>query len=74
MSYLDSRPLEQEFLSFAKSREKLSPDPAAWEGDKRYLMTQIRALVGRYSKLGENAYFHIYMDIDDCLQKALTVQ
>ena len=74
ISYLDSRPLEQEFLNYVKSRENLSPAPTEWEESKRYLMTQVRALLGRYSKLGENAYFHLYMDIDDCLQKALTVQ
>ena len=34
-------------------------------------MTQVKALVGRYSLLSENAYYHIYLAIDTTFNKAL---
>ena len=34
-------------------------------------MPQVKALVGRYSKLGENAYYHLYLDIDDTFGEAM---
>ena len=32
---------------------------------------QIKALVGRYSKLGEEAFYRFYLPIDDTIQAAL---
>ena len=34
-------------------------------------MTQVQALVGRYSKLGDNAFYHLYLQIDDTFKKAM---
>ena len=34
-------------------------------------MVQIKALVGRYSKVGEEAFYRFYVGIDNTLQKAL---
>ena len=33
-------------------------------------MTQGRALVGRYSPLGDNAYYHLFLKTDDCFKAA----
>ena len=64
--YLDAAGLEQKFLSFAASRDGLKPSsPAEWAQEKNYMMTSVRALVGRYSKLGDEAFYHIYLDIDN---------
>lgn len=71
LSYLDSSSLESEFLSFAKRKDGIAPSPAEWTKVKSYMMTQIRALVGRYSKLGDNAFYHLYLDIDETVKEAL---
>ena len=34
-------------------------------------MTQVRALVGRYSQLGDNAYYHLFLQIDKAFNAAL---
>ena len=69
--YLDSAGLEQQFLSFAASRDGLKPSSMAeWAAEKGYMMTSVRALVGRYSKLGDEAFYHIYLDIDNVYQAA----
>ena len=69
--YLDSAGLEQRFLSYAKSKDGLVPDGNEWDVERAYMMAQVRALVGRYSKLGDNAYYHIYLDIDEVYKTAL---
>jgi len=35
------------------------------------MMPQINGLVGRYSKVGEEAFYRFYMPIDDAIKAAL---
>lgn len=71
--YLDRAGLEQAFLNFAASRDALTPAEGEWETERPYMMTQIRALVGRYSKLGDKAFYRIYLNIDDTYKAALAL-
>ena len=69
--YLNSAGLEQNFLAFAAKKDGLKPDsPAEWASEKSYMMTTVRALVGRYSKLGDEAFYHIYLAIDNVFEVA----
>lgn len=70
LAYLDRAGLERQFLAFAKEKEGLTPDDK-WDSEKEYMMTQVRALVGRYSKLGENAFYHLYLKVDRVYNAAL---
>ena len=72
LAYFDRAGLEQQFLAFAKQRDGIVPDPKEWATEKQYLMTQVQALVGRYSKLGDKAYYHLYLQIDDTFKAAMT--
>lgn len=71
IAYLDNADLERAFLQYAKREDGLAPSAAEWRTDRKYMMTQVYALVGRYSKLGDNAYYHLYLQIDDIFKKAL---
>lgn len=71
IAYLDNADLERAFLQYAKTEDGLAPSAAEWKTDRKYMMTQVYALVGRYSKLGDNAYYHLYLQIDDIFKKAL---
>lgn len=71
MKYLDRAGLERKFLAFAKEKDGLEPNSKSWNDEKQYLMTQVYALVGRYSKLGDKAFYHLYLQIDDTFKKAL---
>ena len=70
LRYLDYAGLESAFLGYALDKDGLKPEPEEWEKEKSYMMTQVRALVGRYSKLGDQAFYHLYLDIDDTVKKA----
>lgn len=69
--FLDMAGLEKKFLAFARERDGLVPAPGEWEETRPYLMTQVRALVGRYSKLGDNAYYHLFFPEDNVIQCAI---
>jgi len=71
-SYLDRAGLEQKFLAFAAAKDGLKPSSSAeWNTEKSYMMTQVRALVGRYSKLGDNAFYHLYLSVDNVFKEAM---
>lgn len=71
LKYLDGADLERLFLNYAREKDGLQPSGQEWEIERQYMMTQVRALVGRYSKLGDNAFYHLYLDIDDTVKAAL---
>ena len=71
LGYLDRAGLERQFLAFAKSKDGIAPTAAEWATDKQYIMTQVQALVGRYSKLGDKAYYHLFLQTDDVFKAAM---
>ena len=71
LKYLDGAGLERQFLAFARERDGLAPKGREWEVERSYMMTQIRALVGRYSKLGDNAFYHLYLSTDEVFKAAM---
>ena len=71
LSYLDRADLERQFLAFAKSKDGLAPTVQEWATERQYMMTQVQALVGRYSKLGDKAYYHLFLQIDDTFKAAM---
>ena len=70
LRYLDRANLDKEFLAFAANKDALVPEEGEWEASSYYMMPQIRAQVGRYSKLGDQAFYHLYLDIDDMVEVA----
>ena len=69
--FLDGLDLPTRFIRYAATKDRLTLHPGEWEETESYLMPWIRALVGRYSKLGENAYFKLYLPVDDMVRTAL---
>lgn len=71
LKYLDSAVTDKRFLDFAKTKDGLAPKAGEWEVERRYMMTQVRALVGRYSQLGDNAYYHLFLQTDNTFKEAM---
>jgi carboxyl-terminal processing protease len=69
--YLKEIDLEQQFLDYASRVDALKPSAGEWEKSRSYMMPQINGLVGRYSKVGEEAFYRFYLPIDDTIQQAL---
>jgi len=69
--YLSDMNVEQQFLDYASVVDGIRPAAGEWEKSREYMMPQINGLVGRYSKVGEEAFYRFYLPIDDTIQKAL---
>ena len=69
--YLDRLDLGSQFLEYASRVDGIRPKEGEWEESEPYLMPQIKALVGRFSKLEDEAYYRFYLPIDDTIKAAL---
>ena len=70
-SFLDRLNLPVAFREYASSKDGITCTQKEWEETSEYLLPQLRALVGRYSKLGENAFYKMYLNVDVTLKKAI---
>lgn len=73
-AYLESIDLDSQFLEFADRVDGIRPANGEWAESRVYMMPQINALVGRYSKLNDEAFHRFYIPIDDNIQTALKHQ
>ncbi len=69
--FLDKMNIPTAFREYASSKDGITCTQKEWEETSEYLLPQLRALVGRYSKLGENAFYKMYLNIDVTLKKAI---
>ena len=72
--YLDSINIGGQFLEFAARVDGIKPAKGEWEESTPYMMPQLKALVGRFSKLGDEAFYRFYLPIDDTIQTALKTE
>ena len=69
--WLDGIDLESQFLRYAESVDGIVPSAGEWEKTKGYMMPQLKALAGRFSKLDDEAFYRFYMPVDDAIQCAI---
>lgn len=67
---LDSYGLEQRFLSYMKD-QGVRFNPVQWRISGPVVLTQIRAMVGQYSKLGDLGFYAVIAPIDPVIREAL---
>ncbi len=69
--FLDGIDMEFQFLAYARRVDGLKPNNGEWEETAPYMMPQLKALVGRFSKLDNEAFYRFYLPIDDTILAAL---
>ncbi len=69
-SFLKEIDVAGQFRSFASS-DGVNCSQAEWDKTAPYLVPQLNALVARYSKLGENAFYKYYLPLDNTVAAAL---
>jgi len=69
--FLDKIDIPSQFLSFASSKDGIVAKGGEWKESQPYMMPQLRALIGRYSKLGDNAFYKLYLDVDETVKVAM---
>lgn len=70
-SFLQRIDLRTSFPAFALQRDGIQIQPGEWDETASYLEPQLKALVARYSKLGENAFYRYYLETDECIAAAV---
>ena len=70
-AFFDRIDLPSDFRGYAARTDGITATQKEWAETEKYLLPQIRGLIGRYSKLGENAYYKMYLSVDTTLRKAI---
>ena len=72
--YLDGLDLPAKFREYASRVDGISCSTEEWKETEEYLLPQLRALIGRYSKLGEDAFYKMYLGVDTTIRKAIELE
>ena len=73
ITLLDSMGLEDGFLDYL-SRQGVSVDRDQWKISGEIVLTQLRALIGRYSPLDDNAFYPLIAPIDNVIVEASGIE
>lgn len=68
--WMEDRQIEKLFLEYASSVDGLKPAPGEWARTSPYMMPQVKALAGRYSKLDEEAFYRFWIVVDKTVEEA----
>ena len=69
--YLDRMDIPAKFREYAARTDGITCSAQEWKDTEDYLLPQLRALIGRYSKLGEDAFYKLYLGVDTTVKKAI---
>ena len=69
--FLDGMNIPSKFKEYASRVDGISCSDKEWKETEEYLLPQLRGLIGRYSKLGENAFYKMYLGVDTTIRKAI---
>ena len=70
-SFLRSENIAGKFLRYAADVDNIRCTDAEWAQSKSYMLPEVYALVSRYSRLGENAFYKYWLPIDNTVEAAL---
>lgn len=68
---LDGMNIEEKFLSYLHDAGIKTPE-SQWKISRHVVMTQLRALIGRYSPMDDAAFYPIYLRIDNVMDTAVS--
>ena len=72
--FLDSMDIPSKFRDYASRVDGITCTTEEWKVTEEYLLPQLRALIGRYSKLGEDAFYKMYLGVDTTIRKAIELE
>ena len=70
-AFLKRIDLPGQFRTFALRKDGITVKDDEFAETLPYLQPQLNALVARYSKLGENAFYKYYLPVDTTVEAAL---
>ena len=70
-SFFENIDLSASFLKFAAS-DGVVPKGDEWKRSREFILPLLKALIARYSKMGQEAYYKMLLPIDDTFEVALS--
>ena len=70
-SFFENIDLPDAFLKFAAS-DGVVPKGDEWKRSRDYILPLLKALIARYSKMGQEAYYKMLLPIDDTFEVAVS--
>lgn len=70
-TFLRSENIAGKFLRYAADVDKIRCTDSEWAKSKPYMLPEVYALVSRYSRLGENAFYKYWLPVDTTVEAAL---
>lgn len=67
---LSTMDIKNRFIAFT-TEAGVSPSAKDWQTSGEVILTQVRALIARYSALDDNAFYPIYIEIDNTVKRAI---
>jgi carboxyl-terminal processing protease len=68
---LDKMDIPAKFREYASRVDGITCSAQEWKESEEYMLPQLRALIGRYSRLGDNAFYKMYLGVDTTIKKAI---
>ena len=69
-SFLDGLGLKERFIQYTSSFG-VTPSGKEWEISGEIILTQVKALIGRYTAMNDDAFYPIFLTIDNVVQKVM---
>ena len=70
-AFLRREDISGRFVRYAASADGIKCDAAQWAASRPYMEPEVYALVARYSRLGENAFYKYWLPVDTTVSVAL---
>ena len=71
--FLDGLDLKRDFIAFTRS-QGVVPTDAEWAVSGETILVQLRALIGRNTPMNDDAFYPIYLTIDNVVEAAMKVR
>ena len=68
--FLDGLDLKSDFIAFTTA-QGVKPTPEEWAISGEALLVQLRALIGRNTPMNDDAFYPIYLTLDNVLEAAM---
>ncbi len=69
-TFLGTLDIKNRFIAFAKANG-VDLKPGEWDQSGEFIITQVSAIIGRYTPMDDDAFYPIYLKVDKTVQRAL---
>lgn len=69
-NFLSGLNIPSSFVEYASTHDGIKAGAGEWAKTEPYMLPQLKALIARYSRLGDNAFYKFYLPVDEVVKAA----